>query len=320
MFLSFNANANINISFIGINDKVLDYKYGTEPVLFSGAICVPYTVFSRDVGISTIYSAERQILTLYDVNHIVTIDVASGTIHDENLNSYNGPVFFRGNQIYVPAQVICGIFNLNYSVINSDVQTIRISNSSAKVSDEVFKTLADVAYNNLVSVETPPVQQETKPAEQIINVGNIKPIFVETIVKEQIDAFNDGQITYYVSKNSFENSELVRYAYIKNNSIGIYVPSDTENVEEYISQINDLIFKNLGFKTRLIYTENEEQMVDDKNYSNLSLNYKTYNLTDITKSSMTTISVNLTQTTNFTSFLNFCNTNNVNLIKIDEFN
>ncbi|MFI3116082.1 MAG: hypothetical protein R3Y12_08085 [Clostridia bacterium] len=323
IFLGFSANANTSVRLTGINDKVLDYQYGTEPVMFSGRICVPYTIFSRDLGISTIYSADRQILTLYNTNHIITIDITTGTIRDENLNIYTGPVFYRGSEIYIPAQIICGIFGLEYSVITSLTETIRISSSSANLSNEVFKTLADIAYKSLTSSETPTVTvPQATPEQEVIKIQNIKPVFIETLTKQQVDMFDEDKITYYVSENSFLDSEIIRYAYIKNHAIGIYVPVQTENVDEYINEINEKIFQTLGIKTRLVYIENSEEVekIEESSYKNLDLDYRSYTLNDLTKSTKTSVSVNLTKATNIEGLINFCNTNKISVLKIDEFN
>lgn len=338
MTISISAYAASDVSIIGVNDKVLDYEIGYEPIVFAGRICVPYTVFSKDVGISSIYSADRKILTMYDFNHIVTLDLASNTIQDENLTVYSGSAFFRGSVIYVPVQVVAEIFELNYSLLYSDTEIVRIYNDEAKLADEVFKTLVDATYANMLTSSNQPsgtvggTTTTTNPSvrppvitdesEESLTVKEIQPFFVSEISKETIDLFEEGQLTFFVDQNSFENTEVLRYTHIKNQSVGIFVPQDEQNIDEYISQINDEIFQCLGIKTRIIFTQNQESIdyLEEKGYIVVESDYDYYSSYQITNSSERELKLNLSTETYLEYFLNFCQDETIEITKIDEFN
>ncbi len=330
-----NIYAYSDISLIGVNDKVLLYEKGYEPITFAGSICVPYTVFSRDVGVSSVYNSENKILTMYNFDHILTLDISAGTIQDEKLNYYSGSAFFRGNVIYVPASVICDIFGLKYSYMYSNIEIIRISNQSATLSNDVFKTLADSTYANMLNsnsqnngnlgLTTPPTITQPNVSEDVvlpdvefvkpIDVEVIKPIFISNITKEDIDMFSYAQLTYYVDENSFDDTEILRYMYIKNHTIGIFVPESTVNIDEYISNINSKLFEILGFKTTITLFENQELEV--LNYSTSS--FSDYNNQKVRDSIEKVLNINLSNTENIQSFFDFCSANNIIFQKIDEF-
>lgn len=328
-----------DITLTGVNDKVLLYESSYEPIVFAGRICVPYTVFSRDVGVSSVYNSERKVLTMYNFNTIITLDISAGTIQDENLNFYEGSAFFRGNVIYVPASVICNIFKLNFSNMHGDTEIVRISNQEAKLSNDVFKTLANSTYANMLNsnsqndslgLTSPPVSTAPSvtpdtsqplvtpeiPIKPILNVDTIKPIFISNISKDIIDNFSDGQLTYYIDENSFENTEILRYAYIKNHSIGIFIPENVDNITNYINNINQKLFDTLGFKTRILLFENQE--TDIENF--VSSQYISYERQKIIDSSDKSININLSDTENINSFIDFCKSENIIFQKIDEFN
>lgn len=338
MALGISVYAVDDISLVGVNDKVLDYVSGSEPIVFAGRVCIPYTVFSRDVGISSIYSSERKVLTMYDFNHIVTLDLSSNTIQDENLRSYAGSAFFRGDVIYVPAQVVCEIFELNYSLLYSDTEIVRIYNDEAKLSNDVFKTLVDATYANMFtsgnqsgsSTSTPTTTNPTtRPAtsteEEIddsLTVKVIKPTLISTTTKDVIDLFEEGSLTFFADQTTFEDAELLRYLYIKNNAIGIYVSQDEEDVWAYVNQINAQLFKTLGVKTRFLFVENDEYIeeLESEGYIIIEDDYRYYSSYQITNSTKTELVIDITEEDNLSSFLLFCDEEKISFIKIDEFN
>lgn len=335
--LGISAYASNDIRYTGINDKVLEYTIGTEPIIFAGRVCVPYTVFSRDVGISSIYSPNRNVLTMYDLNHIVTFDLSSSTIQDENLTLYSGSAFFRGSVIYVPAEVVSEIFELNYITMSSETDIVRIYNDNAKLTNDVFATLVDATYRSSQYLESQTDSQgeteQTNPnsqtstvtpteSEEDINVSAIMPVFVSTAIKDVVDVFDERQLTYFVDESSFSNEELIRYIYIKNHTIGIYVPSEIYDVDEYISNINNQLFRILGTKTRVIFAQDDEILskLNQDRYVVIQSDYDYYSSSQITKSEEETLVIDLTLDSYINNFLAFCDKNDIELLSIDEFN
>lgn len=328
--------ASDNIVIVGLNDKIEEFSREYEPILFSGRICVPHTFFLNDFGIYSSYNSDRRVLILYDFDHILTIDLASGSMQDENLKTYSGTAFYRGSQIYLPVQVISDVFGIKYSMLYGKVDILRIYNSKVKLSNDVFIDFAEfLYYKEEVSEVTPPVFVPEKVPDSVVSpnvdpnidqkpqeieyITDIYANFVSNITKEQIDLFEEGEINFFIDQSTFENQEILRYAYIKGHSIGIYVSNDTNDVNEYLNYINQQLFSILGTKTRTILLESDQISVDENLYKPVTNDFDIFNQSQIIKDTKNTLKINFSAVSDLQNKLSLIREQNINFLKIDEF-
>lgn len=327
----------------GANDYVYEYKYGFEPIIFGGEICIPYTYFLQSLDVMSVYNETQKVVLLYNFDHIITFDLAADTIHDEHLNVYRGEAFYRGSNIYVPAETVCEIFEFDIDVIYGEYEIVRITNGNQSLSNDIFEVL--VSAKNKVNISTLPSINNSnnntststsgsvsKPTDEPdeLQTTQITPVILGDIsqyTKEYIDEIDDNKFTFFVDDTITDNDEMLRYLYINDHEIGIYVPkeeqTDIESVISYINKVNNLIFENLSYKTRLIIMENNNQYDNEL----LSFGYETFDvyIDGFNKNSLldmkntTQTIVNVTEVEDIDTFIDYCEDNKFIIQKINAF-
>lgn len=319
--IAFTITANAQISLIGINDKILDYNQGNIPILVNNQIYVPYTVF-ENIGISSAYNAETKILIFYNWHHILTFDFEEDSVKDENLVYYNNSGAYVGKTPYVPASLVCQIFGLKFESLNSKTHVVRISNEQANLSTSVFLTFADSKYENFIYEEEQQIEQPKEDEQSDIIVKNIYPVAISTIEQDMLEL---GKINYFIDENSFKNHENIRYAYILDNIIGIYINSqyskDYKTSMDYISEINDKLHNLTGSKTTILMFEDEnltfKSELEEKGFSIIEVDYKDYTQSKLEQSLEEELNIQLKKSSEFSLFITFCKKN---MIEIKQFN
>lgn len=136
--------ATSNPCFLAINDNLLNLEARFIPIAIDGQYYVPYTALDSsttglELGISSIYYATLNRLTIYNRTQSLIFDLSSGTCTDRNGASREVRAVNRNGRIYVPARFICEYFGLAYSSrITTYGPLVRIRSSSSKLDDAVF--------------------------------------------------------------------------------------------------------------------------------------------------------------------------------------
>ena len=161
------ASSSGTIYLLAANDKFCDLPGGVLPVAVNGTIYVPYTLFDKDatgVDLGVYYGLSQEqgtTLSLYALSGYLTFRVNMGICEDNQGNLMSFRAVIRNNIPYVPASAVCNFFGLQYSFLpTTDRGTlIRVSNSSASLSDSLFLSSAKLGmayrYNNIIQSREP---------------------------------------------------------------------------------------------------------------------------------------------------------------------
>ena len=316
---------------IGVNDKILEYKEGYEPINFGGQVYLPYTVFLNGLDVLSVYNEADKVLILYNFDHIITFDIAGRAIRDENLNVYEGEALYRDNVLYIPAETVCDIFGFEFSQLYASVDIVRITNSDNVLANEIFKALVMEKLKEDSKVEPEKPQEPDIPTEEedieIIGNSNIYPVFLGGFsekTKSIMDRLGKYKTTFFIDDTILVSSEILRSIYINNHSIGIYIPKEKQNsnVLEYVNSVNDIIFETINEKARLVILEdgNEKynQILQESGYKIFDVDINSYSQSKI-KGTENSI-VNLSSTNAINDFASFCEENKFSIKKLTEFN
>lgn len=322
-----------------VNDTILEYSENRKPFVFAGQMSAPYDIFTGTLGISSAYNSKNKVLVLFNSEKILTFDISSSTIKDESLKSYSGSAFFRGDVLYVPLETVCSVFGLNYSTFTSKATVVRVTNNQAILSNEVFKTYVDLEIENKteekVEIETQADEKndeliylEETQEQSVIVLKTINPIFLSNISKTIIDRFYKNQITFFVDDSTFEDTETLRYASIKNQSIGIYVDANNANsyeeVLEYIKTTNKKLFKIIGDTTRILTFEKSiigfKQDLENQGYIIVEIEENGFDEDRLLSKTRSSTKLQITSQNQISKLINFANSEKINFISITEIN
>lgn len=130
-----------SVIFTAINDTFLrNLTPSTMPTIIGGLPYVPYTTFTAapNPGLMGKYDSVNNQLVLYNINHILTFDMANAITRDEQGNVYPANAVRHNGTYYVPARVVCDAFGFRYSYLSSTLlgPVIRINTDDSGISDE----------------------------------------------------------------------------------------------------------------------------------------------------------------------------------------
>lgn len=311
----------------GANDYVHEYEYGHEPLYFFGQIYVPYTYFLENLGVMCLLNNNTSTLLLYTSNHVITFDLTANTIHDEQLNSYNGEAVYKDSVIYVPVQTVCQIFGFNVSVIYyGQYDIVRVTNGKQSLSNDLFKVLVSIKIGDI----TPSIPENNtntntntntnipttdKDIPAVLQNTEVNPVFIGNLSKYSKEFIDElDEVSFFVDDSISQNEEILRYIYINQHSIGIYVPKENqeslESVLEYINKVNELLFENLNMKTRMVILENNnryDSSLQQYGFEKFDIYINNYNQKEMLNMKDTSYTiVNITDITSFINFRKFC--------------
>lgn len=133
------------VYFTGVNDSLLPLSGSTVPYSVSGALHVPYTVFSStstgiDLGTYSNYNRATGIVTVYDLRRMLEFDLNAGTSRDPQTGqAYSSKAVLRNGIPFLSLSTITSFFGVQYTLKPTDYgMLLRITNSDAKLSDASF--------------------------------------------------------------------------------------------------------------------------------------------------------------------------------------
>lgn len=310
-----------SITITAVNDKVLEYKSTHIPITYRGEYYLPYTIFTEnELGIQSLDRSDN--LILYTTSNVLYIDKYDGQI----LGTHNTPHTYagmqRGNEYYVSVPVVCAFFDLNYSLISTKYNFFRITNGTQTMTNYSFSDFAVMKYE----LTLPKEDESEKPTQDTVQdttkenqtLKSIYPVFLNTISRQNIENFQNSG-TFFITEETFNDTDLLRYAYINDLNIGIYVnTSDSyENTIKYINEVNSMLFQTLGIKTQLLCFSTKHS----SEASFLALGYVTKAIThsSLSDSSLTTLTsavVSINTISKGTTLKNFASKNEIELMKL----
>lgn len=139
-----------NPYFMAVNNTLLRLEDPFIPITVSGQYYVPYTALDSSVtgvslGIHPIYNPITNTLMIYNLDQVLTFDLATGTCADRDGKSLKARAVTRNGRIYVPARFTSEYFGLSYSSrITAYGPLVRIYNSVTAMEDTQFIGLAQM--------------------------------------------------------------------------------------------------------------------------------------------------------------------------------
>ena len=135
------SSAAPDVIFTAINDTFLrGLSPSTMPTIIGGQAYVPYTTFTAapNPGLIGTYDGVNNQLVLYNINRILTFDMANAITRDEQGTVYAAGAVRRNGTYYVPARVVCEAFGFRYSLIPGNLlgPIVRINTDGSGLSDD----------------------------------------------------------------------------------------------------------------------------------------------------------------------------------------
>ena len=163
------ADAADTVYFTAVNDQLLPLNDETMPFWSGGALYVPSTALDgNDLGIFYSRSRDRSTAVLYRQRSVITFDLAAGTIDTNSGQSFTGSAIARGDIVFLPLDVICRFFGLEYSYTRITYgYLVRIKNENVVLSDATFIDAASAPmaqrYTRYERAKTPEPDESTQP-------------------------------------------------------------------------------------------------------------------------------------------------------------
>ena len=161
-----------SIIFTAVNDTLLPLSDETMPFGSGGALYVASTAFDgTDLGIYYTRSRDRSSAVLYKQRSVIIFDLAAGTVETNNGQSFSGAAIVRGDMVFLPLDVMCRYFKLDYTYTRVNYgYLLRIKSESAVLSDAAFIDAASAPmaqrFNRYARTQAEPdVAPEDPPAE-----------------------------------------------------------------------------------------------------------------------------------------------------------
>ena len=114
------SSAAPDVIFTAVNDTFLrGLSPSTMPTVIGGQAYVPYATFTAapNPGLIGKYDGVNNQLVLYNINRILTFDMANAITRDEQGTVYSAGAVRRNGTYYVPARVVCEAFGFRYSFV-----------------------------------------------------------------------------------------------------------------------------------------------------------------------------------------------------------
>jgi len=129
------------VYFTALNERVLDLTDETMPFWYGGQLYVPYTdEFKTELGFSYGRSSDGRRILLVKMRKVLVCDFGEDRIYDNgNTGTTLGAPLLRGERVFLPVEVLCRFFSLEYSYsLVNDGYLLRIKSDEVVLTDEIF--------------------------------------------------------------------------------------------------------------------------------------------------------------------------------------
>ncbi len=172
------AQGRVNLSFVAVNDTIPLTLSANEQPFFSGNLLyVPHTAFTAS-GLECYlsYVSGESTLTLYNRTKHLEFDLNTGSVIDENANTYPMATIAKNGYIYLPATFCATHFKMSVSYLTSkdSYPVVRFTNGNEIYDNTLFIQRAEnfIAYkveeltpntNTSTTTTTPSTEPEPEP-------------------------------------------------------------------------------------------------------------------------------------------------------------
>ena len=278
------------VYFTAVNDQLLPLSDETMPFWSGGSLYVPSSALDgNDLGIFYSRSRDKSTVVLYRQRSVITFDLSAGTIDTNSGQSYSGYAITRGDIVFLPLDVVCRFFGLDYSYTRiSYGYLVRIKNENVVLSDATFIDAASAPmaqrYTRYVRAKSP----ESDEASQPTNDTQPQVTAQRTVyfVIESTDMAATGQTMAYLSSGHAaylfspehlrDTDDLLRRLAAGGGAVALRVDASA-GADAALAQIgagNRALWDAANLKTRLVRldgaSEETVQLVAEAGYCPLS--------------------------------------------------
>ena len=265
------ADAADTVYFTAVNDQLLPLNDETMPFWSGGLLYVPSTALDgNDLGIFYSRSRDRSTAVLYRQRSVITFDLVAGTIDTNSGQSFTGSAIARGDAVFLPLDVICRFFNLEYSYTRiSYGYLVRIKNENVVLSDATFIDAASAPmaqrYTRYERAKAPEPDEPSQPSEGT-NTQDTAQRTVYLVIEstdvartEQALAYlPSGRAAFLFAPDRLRGSDnLLRRLAAGGGAIVLRVDasSDADAALAQITESNRMLWNAANVKTRLVRLE-----------------------------------------------------------------
>lgn len=266
------ADAAPSVCFTAVNDQLLPLNDETMPFWSGGTFYVPSTAIdANDLGIHYNRNYERTTIVLYKIRSAITFNYATGAVETNSGQRYTGSVIVRGDMVFLPLDVICKFFGLEYSYTRINYgYLLRIKSDSVVLSDASFIDAAGSSFSQRYAqyerAHTEPAAEaeepvgSTPPQEQAQRT--VYPVVESTDVSrtEQVLSYlSSGRVTFLFTPQSLIGADdLLRRLSAGGGTIALRIDGSAgaETALVQIAEANELLWRAACVKTRLVRLDN----------------------------------------------------------------
>ncbi|MBQ9647255.1 MAG: hypothetical protein IJV43_02700 [Oscillospiraceae bacterium] len=277
------------VCFTAVNDTLLDLSADTMPFWSGGVLYVPSSAISYgdppELGIFYSRSRDRSTAVLYKQRSVITFDLVAGTIGTNGSQTYSGSALTRGDAVFLPLDVICRFFGLEYSYTRIAYgYLVRIKSDSVVLSDATFIDAASSPmaqrYSRYERAQQPPAGESSAPAQNTPAQNNTQRTVYFAVEStdvsrtEQLLAYlPSGRATFVFTPQSLEGAdELLRRLASGGGAVALRIDASA-GADAALAQIeagNRILWRAASVKTRLVRlegaVEDTSRLVEDAGY------------------------------------------------------
>lgn len=146
-----------SIYFMSVNDTVLDLDDATMPRVVNGILYVPYIMFDpnytngENLGVFSSYSRAKGTVIIYSRTGTLVFDINADTTFYSG-EEYREKAIIRNSMVFVPVDLVCKLFDLDWSWLIMDYgYIIRVKSDAVVLDDASFVDAASFVVRDRFS-------------------------------------------------------------------------------------------------------------------------------------------------------------------------
>ncbi|MBR3561536.1 MAG: hypothetical protein IKN81_08430 [Oscillospiraceae bacterium] len=266
------TDAAASVCFTAVNDQLLPLSDETMPFWSGGTFYVPSSAIDgNDLGIHYNRNLEHTAIVLYKVRNAITFNYSTGTVETNSGQHYVGTVIIRGSIVFLPLDVLCRFFGLEYTYTRINYgYLLRIKSDSVVLSDATFIDAAESSfaqrYAQYERAQAPVVPAVEEPDNTAVPQVEAKRTFYPVIgvtdaasAGQVLSQLSGGRATYLFTPQSLIGADdLLRRLCAGDGAVALRIDASAgvETALVQIDEANELLWRAACVKTRLVRLDN----------------------------------------------------------------
>lgn len=262
------------VYFTAANERLLEMNASTMPFWsWEDILYVPVSMFQgTDLGVFYVFNNSLQTAVLYTTKTDLRFDLPNQTCISKEGKRYDAFAIEQNGQIFVPVDLVCYHFGLDYNYTETDlVPLIRVTSPSAMLDDITF---IDAAFNQMKDRYSRyeawynQQQAENKPPElPVVEAGQKLHLLLpcedgQTVMAllEELER-SQAQITALLPVEQMENGDLVRGLLAGGHAIALLARGSGEaEVEAEVESARELLWQAGCSWLQMVWHDGEEDL------------------------------------------------------------